>query len=104
MVKLRLSNLAASNRTISFKDNLQLGLYRTKGANVWDKLSNKNSINQKIVRGKNLAHIEIPPENERELEGAKKRIRDEFDTTRVRLCFQVRFNLHYIVYKCEYII
>ena len=58
-------------------------------------------INQEIDGGKNLAPIDIPPENKRELEGAKKRARDEFDTTRVRLCFQVRFNLHYIVYICE---
>ena len=88
---MKLPNLAASDRAIHFKDKLQMGLFRTKGANVWDKLILKNSINQKGVGGKNLAEIEIPLPSEREIEGAKKIIKDEFDTTRVRLCFQVRF-------------
>ena len=95
VIKLKLTNLAASDITIPFKDKLQLGLFRTKAENIWDKLSMKiDSVNLEGIGGKTLARIEIP--SDQKSEEAKERIK-KFDTTRVRLCFQVSLEVQHLV-------
>ena len=91
IIKLKIPDLASVGGRICFDERLPLALFRTKACDVWKYLEQKNKANQdtlnKIPR---LSAIEIP-KNPKE---AKKRCKTEMDTTRVRLCFQVRSNMY----------
>jgi hypothetical protein len=86
VVKLKIDNLAANGGIINFSDSCLLGMCRTKADDVWRYLIIRNETNVNIPH---LKQIPIPPQNEWKSEKNRKRIRSEFDTTRVRLCFNV---------------
>ena len=89
---MRIHDLPESGKTIRFKDDLQLRMFRTKSDDIWSKLRKKNMKNQKLPgKEKQLSNVEIPSEGDSKFHIGKKEQRSNFDidTTKVRLCFQV---------------
>ena len=89
IIKLRIPNLADVGWRICFNEKLPLTLFRTKACDVWNYLEKKNIVNQntpdKLPR---LSYVKIP----QTAKEAKDR-KNEIDTTRARICFQVSFSV-----------
>ena len=86
-MKIRVDNLATNGGIINFSDSCHLAMFRTKSDDVWKYLQIRNKTNANLPC---LKQIQIPPECEWKSKEPKKRIHSEFNTTKVRLCFQVR--------------
>ena len=88
-MKLHINNVAENGGTITFEGGLKLALFRTKAKQVWNYLRTRNETNNNKTPGghSRLNQIQIPDNTSSK--PAKKRIDDEIDTTRVKLCFQV---------------
>jgi hypothetical protein len=95
VVKLHINNLSSNNGIITFEGATQLALFRTTNDNIWEYLRTRNFVNGNTHATTNneanfntqIESIDIPdditsPE-------AKKRLRTQINTKRVRLCFQV---------------
>ena len=89
MIKLWVPNLAAiEGGVLRFDDKLPLALFRTKANDVCEYLNKKNEVNQGVlVDDQRLSFIPIPLDQNSKL---PKAVKDAVDTTRVRLCFQVK--------------
>jgi hypothetical protein len=91
VVKLHVDNLLQYGGKISFKGPLQLALFRTKAQKVWNYLETRNTTNRNTPDQQlRLTQIQIPPlQTEKDKKQARKKLVEDIDTTRVKLCFQV---------------
>ena len=89
VIKLWVPNLAAiDGGIIRFDDKLPLALFRTKANDVCEYLKRKNEVNEGVQEDNpRLSWIPIPQDQNSKL---PKAVKDAIDTTRVRLCFQVK--------------
>ena len=88
-------NLADIGGKVTFDENLHLALFRTKALDVWNYLEIRNYSNKNTPDGSQRLCQIVIPKNKSSKE-AKMRAKNEIDTTRVRLCFQVQF-LHILL-------
>ena len=91
MIKLWIPNLAAiEGGVIRFDDKLPLALFRTKANDVHKYLAKKNDVTKRVqIENLQLALVPNPQNPNCKLTKEEK---EEIDTTRVRLCFQVKNN------------
>lgn len=90
MIKLWVPNLAViDGGLVRFDDKLPLALFRTKANDVCEYLNKKNEVNKEVlVDDQRLSLVPIPQDQRFNYKFSK----DVVDTTRVRLCFQVKNN------------
>ena len=83
VVQLKIPNLDAIGRKITFGENLPLAMFRSKQCDIRKYLLRKNEVNKTVSESQRVLLI---PEDLK-LEELRKKV----DTTRVRLCFQVEY-------------
>ena len=90
VVKLWIPSLAAiEGGVIRFDDKLPLALFRTKANDVCEYLRKKNEVTKEVpLDNQRLSLIPIPQDQSSNYKFPKAVV----DTTRVRLCFQVKNN------------
>lgn len=98
VIKLKIFNLAAIAGTICFKDQLQLALFRARASDSWNYLQKKNLVNERTQNVQPRVTILPIPETPNSKE-AKRYFKANIDTTRVRLCFQVRVLIFHVLYE-----
>ena len=91
VIKLKIPDIAAIGGRISFNENLPLALFRTKGTDQWNYLNKRNEVNQNPPDKKPCLAWIPTPQNQEELKSDA--LKQEIDTTRVKLCFQVKTKL-----------
>ena len=84
---MRIPNLDAVGRKITFDEKLPLSMFRAKQCDYEKYLRKKNEVNETVIASQRVSLI---PENL-----ALKDLKNQVDTTRVRLCFQVGYNIQY---------
>ena len=89
VIKLWIPNLAAiEGGLLRFDDKLPLALFRTKASDVHKYLTKKNDVTKRVqIKNLQLSLVPLPETPNCKLTKAEK---VEIDTTRVRLCFQVK--------------
>ena len=84
---MNIPNLDAVGRKITFDEKLPLAMFRAKQCDLWKYLRKKNDINETVIASQRVSLI---PNNL-----ALKDLKNQVDTTRVRLCFQVGCTIQY---------
>ena len=80
-------NLDTVGRKITFDEKLPLAMFRAKQCDLWKYLHKKNEVNETVIASQRVSLIP------KDL--ALKDLKEEVDTTRVRLCFQVGYTIQY---------